>query len=110
MARLPIALFFSASRSKSWSSFVLSRDWARPAVNNARVSKVANNALVFTVFITSRISNYEPNRSKVACIVKHSTSQSQKKTGQESPLFSGLHRRLQPLAQKVLELRSSVQS
>src|SRR3954465_5651145 len=57
MVRLPIALFFSASRSKNRSSLALStlrsaatedgsRVWAWPAVNNASVSRVANNILI----------------------------------------------------------------
>src|SRR5882724_7623136 len=47
MVRLPIALFFSASRSKNWSSLALSSVWAYPAVDNANVSKVGNNILIF---------------------------------------------------------------
>src|SRR5436190_15181058 len=47
MIRLPIALFFSASRSKNWSSLALSNVCAWPAVNHASVSKVANNIFVF---------------------------------------------------------------
>src|ERR671925_470203 len=47
MIRLPIALFFSASRSKNSSSLALSSVSASPAVNSASVSKVANNILIF---------------------------------------------------------------
>src|SRR5439155_6655918 len=47
MVRLPIALFFSASRSKNWSSLALSSVSAWPAVNSASISKVANNIFVF---------------------------------------------------------------
>src|SRR5258708_5501616 len=46
MARLPIALFFSASRSKNWSSLALSSVWAWPAVNSASVSEIVNNVLI----------------------------------------------------------------
>src|SRR3954471_3735906 len=46
MVRLPIALFFSASRSKNWSSLALSRVWAWPAVNSASVSEIAKNIFV----------------------------------------------------------------
>src|SRR6266511_5043906 len=49
MVRLPIALFFSASRSKNWSSLALSSVCAWAAVNNVTVRKVANN--IFLVFI-----------------------------------------------------------
>src|SRR5687767_4456833 len=47
MTRAPMALFFSASRSKNWSSLGLSSVCAYPAVQNASVSKVANNILTF---------------------------------------------------------------
>src|SRR4051812_7363195 len=52
MATLPIAFFFSASRSKNWSSLALSSAWGC-AVVNASVSKLVNNILIF---IKSEIS------------------------------------------------------
>src|SRR2546425_1757432 len=47
MVRLPMAFFFSASRSKNRSSLALSSVWAKPVVNKKSVSKVANNILIF---------------------------------------------------------------
>src|SRR5262245_38878642 len=55
MARLPIAFFFSSSRSKNWSSLALSSVWAWLAVNDPSVSKVASNIFVFMDNLRSSI-------------------------------------------------------
>jgi hypothetical protein len=45
MARLPIAWFFAASRSKNWSRLALSNVWPRAALDH-RIVRIADKIIV----------------------------------------------------------------